>query len=331
MGSALSPAPSVYSLTDSLREASFKNVHGRSINNHSEVYMLPADEEEIERLESQHNIFRLLNQGNYLGPVREVLAGWGKQVLDIGTGTGAWAVEMATEFPNAEVVGVDLSPIQGGRQLPDNCRFEVDDVNLGLPHFYDSFDVIHARHVCSGITDYPKLVWDITNMLRPGGVALFFEAEYYVFDVNKRPLGIRHHDPTGMRTGRAEVPSLARFAAAFVGAVLRRGGKINVGARMPDFAKQTGRFERIVYQDVWFPATPWMKGDSREIRRLRLVGEGIREDLRSFLKAGRPMLLLDGIPEAAVDDLLKQSMKELDDAEIPMWLRGCYTWAQKAA
>ncbi|KZO94087.1 S-adenosyl-L-methionine-dependent methyltransferase [Calocera viscosa TUFC12733] len=331
MGSSLSPAPSVYSLTDSLREASFKRVHERSFNNHSDVYMLPADEEEINRLETQHNIFRMLNNGNYLGPVQDVLAGAGKQILDIGTGTGAWAVEMAAEFPEAQVVGVDLAPIQGGRPLPENCRFEMDDVNMGMSHFYNQFDVIHARHVCSGITDYPKFIRDVAGMLRPGGLALFFEAEYYVFDANKRPLGIRYHDPSGMRTDEREVPHLARFAAAFVGAVQRRGGKINVGARMPDFAKQTGSFGRVVYQDVWIPATPWIKGNSAEARQLYRVGYMIREDLRSFLKAGRPMLLLDGIPEAAVDELIHRSMRELDAAEIPMWLRGCYTWAQKAA
>jgi hypothetical protein len=46
----LSPAPSLYSLTSSLRDQSFKHVHGRSLNAHSDVYSLPADEEEAQRL-----------------------------------------------------------------------------------------------------------------------------------------------------------------------------------------------------------------------------------------------------------------------------------------
>jgi hypothetical protein len=33
-------------------------------------------------------------------------------VLDIGTGTGAWAIDFADEYPKAEVIGTDLSPIQ---------------------------------------------------------------------------------------------------------------------------------------------------------------------------------------------------------------------------
>ncbi|KAI4170383.1 MAG: hypothetical protein LQ343_005005 [Gyalolechia ehrenbergii] len=35
-----------------------------------------------------------------------------KRILDIGTGTGIWAIEMAEQYPDAQVIGTDLSPIQ---------------------------------------------------------------------------------------------------------------------------------------------------------------------------------------------------------------------------
>ena len=46
----VSAAPSIYSLTSSLRDQSFRQLHGRSLNAHSDVYYLPADEEEVHRL-----------------------------------------------------------------------------------------------------------------------------------------------------------------------------------------------------------------------------------------------------------------------------------------
>lgn len=45
-----SPEPSVYSVTSSMREASYRQLHGRHVNNYSDVYSLPADEEELQRL-----------------------------------------------------------------------------------------------------------------------------------------------------------------------------------------------------------------------------------------------------------------------------------------
>lgn len=48
--------------------------------------------------------------GNYAAPI-----GSPSSILDVGTGTGRWAREMAITFPNANVVGVDvnLSPDDG--------------------------------------------------------------------------------------------------------------------------------------------------------------------------------------------------------------------------
>ena len=78
--------------------------------------------------------------GRYPAPLPEVLRpepGLPKSVLDLGCGSGCWLLDVATDFPHTECVGVDLVPMQARRRpLPPNVRTEVDDINLGLEHFY---------------------------------------------------------------------------------------------------------------------------------------------------------------------------------------------------
>ena len=104
-----SPAPSIYSVTSSIRAASYRQEYGRGLNNYSEVYRLPADDEELERLgafikllfeclglnhaDMQHEMFKKL-MGDYPPPMAEVMAddtpGETKSVLDLGCGSGSW-------------------------------------------------------------------------------------------------------------------------------------------------------------------------------------------------------------------------------------------------
>ncbi|RKK75404.1 hypothetical protein BFJ71_g17124 [Fusarium oxysporum] len=75
-------------------------------------YNLPNDERENERLDLQHHLF-LRTFDNNLGLAPPNLPGSNvERVLDVGTGTGIWAIEFADDHPEAEVLGIDLSPIQ---------------------------------------------------------------------------------------------------------------------------------------------------------------------------------------------------------------------------
>ena len=59
-----------------------------------------------------------------------------RHVLDLGTGTGVVAIALAERYPEAEVVGIDISPgmiEEARRKLPaelaDRVRFEVGDAS----------------------------------------------------------------------------------------------------------------------------------------------------------------------------------------------------------
>jgi trans-aconitate methyltransferase len=82
---------------------------------------------------------------NILAPITPKPA----RILDIGTGTGAWVVEVADRYPTAYVWGVDLSPIQP-TLVPPNAEFMVLDLHTDLDEFAPcSFDLVHSRYPSS--------------------------------------------------------------------------------------------------------------------------------------------------------------------------------------
>jgi len=99
-----------------------------------------------------------------------------QRILDFGTGTGIWALDMADENPTAEVIGTDLSPIQPLWVAP-NCRFIIDDVeDEWVYSSRDAFDFIHGRGMAGSIKDWAKLYNQIYAHLKPGG---FLEMQEY--------------------------------------------------------------------------------------------------------------------------------------------------------
>lgn len=51
-----------------------------------------------------HEVFLMLLDGRlYTAPLDRP-----QRILDIGTGTGIWAIDMADKYPSAEVIGTDL-------------------------------------------------------------------------------------------------------------------------------------------------------------------------------------------------------------------------------
>ena len=86
---------------------------------------------------------------------------------------------MAKEFPHCQVVGIDLAPVPlEPEAIPSNCRFELDDVNKGMAHYYNQFDVIHARFIAGGLTNWEKCQQEIEQCLKPGGLMIWIEVDY---------------------------------------------------------------------------------------------------------------------------------------------------------
>jgi SAM-dependent methyltransferase len=102
-------------------------------------------------------------------------------VLDIGTGTGIWAIEFADEFPGAVVIGTDLSPIQPGF-VPPNIKFYVDDFEQSweFPEV-GKFDYIHWRSLSGSTANWSKLYKQVYNNLKPGAWLEVQEYDAWVY------------------------------------------------------------------------------------------------------------------------------------------------------
>ena len=85
----------------------YEEENGRSYHGfHCSKYVLLNDEEEQERMNLHHRSMRLvLHDQHWISPIHPT------RILDVGTGTGVWAIDVTDQIPSAHVVGVDLSPI----------------------------------------------------------------------------------------------------------------------------------------------------------------------------------------------------------------------------
>jgi SAM-dependent methyltransferase len=131
----------------------YRRENGRTYHAYKDgKYVLPNDEAENERLDLQHNLFLLtLDDRLGLAPPNESNSK-AKHVLDIGTGTGIWAIDYADEHPETQVIGVDLSPIQPAF-VPPNLTFMIEDIEDEW-NYSQSFDYIHSRFMSSAIASW---------------------------------------------------------------------------------------------------------------------------------------------------------------------------------
>ncbi|KAI4101255.1 MAG: hypothetical protein LQ339_005182 [Xanthoria mediterranea] len=144
----------------------YKYEHGRRYHAYQEGrYLLPNDEIEQNRLDLQYHAVRLVfGDKLFFAPVEMDR----KRILDVGTGTGIWVEDMADAYPDVEIYGIDLSPIQPRWSAP-NVKYQVDDVEQPWTYPSSHFDFIHTRIMLGSLRDWPNFFTQCIKHLRPGG------------------------------------------------------------------------------------------------------------------------------------------------------------------
>ncbi|KAF8460538.1 S-adenosyl-L-methionine-dependent methyltransferase [Kalaharituber pfeilii] len=132
----------------------------------------------INRLDLTHKIFLLLLNGAlHWAPIGNDP----KRILDIGTGTGIWVIDMAEKYPNATVIGTDVLKIQSERlRYPQNASFVIFDAEATWP-WLEKFDFMHTRCLAGALADWEKFIAQAFHNLKPGGYIELHEYSTEVF------------------------------------------------------------------------------------------------------------------------------------------------------
>ncbi|KJZ78577.1 hypothetical protein HIM_01968 [Hirsutella minnesotensis 3608] len=245
-----------HSLTDSVRQHVVDG-HLRYHAYHAGMYAFPNDETEQYCDNLKHSLIIHLCEGRYFyAPCREVFQK-GAQILDLGTGTGKWCMEMADCYPNSRFHGMDLSPIQPD-WVPENVEFFVDDIEHvnGWTYPDDTFDYIHIRHTLHSIKDRPELWKRVYDHLKPGGYVEVQEFQY-----------VPACDDTSCDGPYAWRDFLRYLEAGLEGL----GSQLNSIQSAEDELRAAG-FKQLRCQNLKCPVGPWAKKP-----KLRECGRLLRE------------------------------------------------------
>ncbi|KIO17257.1 hypothetical protein M407DRAFT_228858 [Tulasnella calospora MUT 4182] len=291
--------------------------------NHS--YDLPVDSAEHSRLDLQHELVRLMLGGKlYKQPelVQATLSAaenHKRQILDVGAGSGKWAIEIAETFPDAEILGIDLSlpsVLQDpSHPVPSNCAFKIADANCDMDKLDNIFDIVHQRCVESGINDSDLFFYDAARILRPNGLLLLVAVNPQLVDEKGRMLPIQ-------RPGNEGYSHYQHMLGCMLEVHMKKGPFRLGHALWKSMLENNPNYTDVRVEEVLVPIGPWPVNMGETERRL---AELMQEDILLVSPAFKAIFLRDGdLSEEFVGKLIDGVMKEI--RELPPQVHGYVKW-----
>ncbi|KAK3988729.1 S-adenosyl-L-methionine-dependent methyltransferase [Cladorrhinum sp. PSN332] len=267
---------------------------------------LPIDDEELDRNDLQHYKFALLfNNKLFVAPVPSNP----QKILDLGTGSGIWAIDMADKYPSADVIGVDIAATQPDL-IPPNLTFEIDDIENDWLWGESKFDFIHGRELIMAIRDWPRLLRQAYRALKPGA---YIQLSASVPDFQSDD-GTLPPDSAYIETGQIYFDMSERVGVS---------GKEPL--KWVEYLQEAG-YEDIVHKIYKIPTNPWPKDE-----RLKRIGAleltHYRDGIMNVFARGYTGIL--GGDEAYFQILMARARREVEDRNMHSWVPFHVVYAKK--
>jgi len=267
------------------------------------AYALVSDGAEWDRLDAQHNgIAKYLE--NKLSPVD---MGKPRKILEIGSGSGAWAIQAAKAYPEADVLAVDMNPLPA-RPLPSNVRFQ--DVNILEPFPFPagSFDIVHIRfvlcHLPHGHTVLPRII----DLVAPGGWLLIDDIDFL-------------HAFEGLDTA----PGVKRGFTGLIKSMESHDGDAHFGKGLKSALESSGAFSDVNVNKVDVPMNP-----APEDPALAALSKTMRQ---AFMNAvGAQKLNPEAVATGGLTREVQEAFLQEMGGDAPDWSYSVhlyFSWSQK--
>ncbi|KAF8506469.1 S-adenosyl-L-methionine-dependent methyltransferase [Gautieria morchelliformis] len=269
----------------------------RSFHKTEEPYPLANDTPEWQRLDDMHN-----GINDFLGKKLSFaqIATPPKRILEIGAGSGAWAIQAAQTYPDAEVLAIDISPLPP-RPLPENIKFQNVNVTQSLPFEPESFDIVHARFLLVHLPNFREVLGRFIELVRPGGWLLIDDIE---------------HNLSGDFG-----PGIKKFYEVYHGYMKPRKVDPMAGPLIEPILKESGKFSEVHMRKA--VASFWGKTGDPTLDHL---GEVMRISFARAYQAFDPKLVAYGMTDEVKDGWFQ----EASDVKRNVACDTYFTWARKA-